>query len=97
LLHAPQGVLSDAWVVPLSELGQDDKQVHCRTHLGHILKDGDTALGFNFRSANLNDRNFDLMKPSSIPDVVSLQISGAFHWGGVHAPNFFFHAKFNFS
>lgn len=66
-----QGVLSDAWVVPLNELGQDDKQLHCRTHLGHILKTGDTAFGFNFKSANLNDSNFDLLKPSNIPDVVS--------------------------
>ena len=66
-----QAVLSDAWVVPLNELGQDDKQLHCRTHLGHILKNGDTAFGFNFKSANLNDSNFDLLKPSNIPDVVS--------------------------
>lgn len=66
-----QGLLCDAWVVPLSELGQDDKQLHCRTHLGHILKDGDTAYGFNFGSANLNDSNLDLMKPADIPDIVS--------------------------
>lgn len=66
--------MSDAWVVPLNELGQDDKQLHCRTHLGHILKDGDTAFGFNFKSANLNDSNFDQMKSSNIPDVVSSSV-----------------------
>ena len=67
--------MCDAWVVPLSELGCDGKQLHCRTHLGHILKDGDTAWGFNFTSANLNDSNLDLIKPADIPDVVSLTLA----------------------
>lgn len=58
-------------MVPLNELGQENKQLHCRTHLGHILRDGDIALGFNFTCANLNDSNLDLMKPSDIPDIVS--------------------------
>ena len=65
--------MSDGWVVPMNELGQENKQIHCRTHLGHILKDGDTAFGFNLKSTNLNDSNFDLMKTSDIPNVVSLQ------------------------
>lgn len=58
--------------MPINELGQEDKQLHCRTHLGHILKVGDTAFGFNFKSANLNDTNIDLMKSSDIPDVVRI-------------------------
>ena len=66
-----QGVLADAWVVPVAKLGQTDGQLHCRTHLGHILSDGDIALGFNFSTSNLNDPNIDLMKPADIPDVVS--------------------------
>ena len=63
--------MADAWIVPVEELGQTDKQLHCRTHLGRILKDGDTAWGFNFSTSNLNDPNIDLMKTSAIPDVVS--------------------------
>lgn len=70
-----KGVLSDTWVVPLSDLGHENKQLHCRTNLGHILKVGDTALGFNFKSANLNDSNFDLMKTSDIPDVILVKKS----------------------
>ena len=67
-----KGIVSDAWVVPLNEVGQEDKTLHCVTHLGHILKDGDTALGFHLKTANFNDSNFNLMKISDIPDVVSV-------------------------
>ncbi len=63
--------MADAWVVPVSKLGQTDTEIHCRTHLGHILSDGDIALGFDFTTANLNDPNIDLLKAASIPDVVS--------------------------
>ena len=67
-----KGILSDAWVVPANEIGQEDKTLHCVTHLGHILKDGDTAFGFHLKTANYNDPNFNLMKTSDIPDVVSV-------------------------
>lgn len=66
-------VLADAWVVPLSELGQGDKQLHCRTHLGHILRAGDTAMGFDFTRANVNDPNLEQMK--TIPDVLLVKKS----------------------
>ena len=33
------------WVVKESELGSSDQQVHCRTHLGHLLCPGDVTLG----------------------------------------------------
>ncbi|KAH9635683.1 hypothetical protein HF086_003407 [Spodoptera exigua] len=38
-------VVADVWVVKASELGLDVNPVHTRTHLGHILKPGDTVLG----------------------------------------------------
>lgn len=38
-------VVADVWVVKASELGLDVSPVHTRTHLGHILKPGDTVLG----------------------------------------------------
>ena len=65
-----QNILADAWVVPLSELGRSEQQYHTRTHLGHLLHDGDTAWGFHFTRANVNDPNLDKMKPADIPDVV---------------------------
>ena len=38
-------VLCDVWVVPVNELGVSDKQIHCRSHLGHLLHTGDTVWG----------------------------------------------------
>lgn len=38
-------VLADVWVVKASELGLDVNPVHTKSHLGHILKPGDTVLG----------------------------------------------------
>ena len=67
-----QNVLADAWVVPLSELGRSEQQYHTRTHLGHLLHDGDTAWGFHFTRANINDPNLEKMKPADIPDVVHM-------------------------
>lgn len=40
-----QHVLADVWVIKECELGNTDNQVHCRTHLGHLLSPGDIALG----------------------------------------------------
>jgi len=40
-----QHILADAWVVKASELGLTENTTHTRTHLGHILKPGDSALG----------------------------------------------------
>jgi len=47
-----------------------DTQIHCRTHLGHLLKAGDIVHGLDFTTANLNDDNLDEMKAENIPDVV---------------------------
>ena len=46
LLTYFQHVLADAWVARMQDLGVNDTQYHCRTHLGHLLKTGDTALGY---------------------------------------------------
>jgi len=43
-----QHVLADVWVVKESELGNSESQVHCRTHLGHLLAPGDVVLGSEF-------------------------------------------------
>ena len=40
-----QHVLADVWVARMQDLGTNDCQYHCRTHLGHLLKTGDTVLG----------------------------------------------------
>ncbi|XP_077990802.1 60S ribosomal export protein NMD3-like [Glandiceps talaboti] len=63
-------MLADVWVARSQDLGMNDAQYHCRSHLGHILKPGDSVLGFDFTSANVNDRNLEKMKADRIPDVV---------------------------
>ncbi|CAB4045649.1 60S ribosomal export NMD3 [Paramuricea clavata] len=40
-----QHCLSDVWVTRTSEIGLNDTQYHCRTHLGHLLKAGDLVMG----------------------------------------------------
>lgn len=62
--------LSDVWVVRASELGINDNTIHTRTHLGHILKVGDTALGYNILDSNINDPNFEALNRANVPDVI---------------------------
>lgn len=40
-----QHALANVWVVKENELGSSDQQIHCRTHLGHLLCSGDVVLG----------------------------------------------------
>merc|ERR1719249_307703 len=62
-------VLADAWVVRSSELGLSadgaDDMIHCRTHLGHLLRPGDVVLGYDLRNSNTNDDEFEKIKRSS--------------------------------
>jgi len=41
LQHTP----ADVWLVKEREIGTADQQVHCRSHLGHLLAPGDVVLG----------------------------------------------------
>ncbi|XP_064456114.1 60S ribosomal export protein NMD3-like [Ornithodoros turicata] len=63
-------VLADAWVIRACELGMHENYIHTRTHLGHILKPGDSAMGFDLANANVNDPHFEKLKPGKIPEVV---------------------------
>lgn len=40
-----QHVIADVWLVKASELGINDNPTHTRTHLGHVLKPGDSVFG----------------------------------------------------
>ncbi|XP_005109089.1 60S ribosomal export protein NMD3 [Aplysia californica] len=63
-------MLADVYVARMSDLGANDQQFHCRSHLGHLLRAGDTVLGFDFSNANLNHQHFEAMKGDRIPDVM---------------------------
>ena len=45
-----------------------DEYIHVRTHLGHLLKPGDSALGLDLKNSNVNNDDLDKMK--GMPDVV---------------------------
>ncbi|XP_046396883.1 60S ribosomal export protein NMD3 [Ischnura elegans] len=65
-------MLADAWVIKASELGATDSStIHTRTHLGHILRPGDTVLGYALAESNVNNDQFEkLQSQGALPDVV---------------------------
>ena len=40
-----QHLLADVYVAKMSDLGINDIQYHTRSHLGHLLRSGDTVMG----------------------------------------------------
>ncbi|MBE7179714.1 MAG: hypothetical protein INR71_00640 [Terriglobus roseus] len=67
--------LSEATVARASDLGSNDTQYTVRTHLGHILSVGDSAMGYHLTGTNFNSALFEALEGSkaygsTIPDVV---------------------------
>lgn len=62
--------LADIWVVRATELGHNDNLIHVRSHLGNILKIGDSVLGYSIGDSNVNNTEFDKLKTQNIPDVI---------------------------
>ncbi|XP_033312268.1 60S ribosomal export protein NMD3 [Bombus bifarius] len=63
-------VIADVWVVRSCDLGLTENLIHTRTHLGHILKPGDTVLGYALNDSNINDENFEMLNKDVVPDVI---------------------------
>ncbi|MBW0487694.1 hypothetical protein O181_027409 [Austropuccinia psidii MF-1] len=63
-------ILADAQVSPLSSSMNDDVIFHTRTHMGGILKPGDTVMGYHISNSNFNDSNFDGLNATRIPEVI---------------------------
>ncbi|KAI4492444.1 hypothetical protein M0804_002235 [Polistes exclamans] len=63
-------VIADVWLVKAAELGIVENPVHARTHLGHILKPGDSVLGYALSNSNINDDNFEKLNGDTVPDVI---------------------------
>ncbi|CAH8358581.1 unnamed protein product [Eruca vesicaria subsp. sativa] len=51
--------LSYVQIARESDIGNNDKMFDVQTHLGHILKPGDYALGYDIYGANVNDDEMD--------------------------------------
>ncbi|KAL5963445.1 60S ribosomal export protein NMD3 [Taenia solium] len=68
----PAGV----WVVPSAYLGvegEDGDQVYVRTHLGHVVKIGDSVIGLDLRNANINHVEFEEIPEEKRPQVVLIR------------------------
>lgn len=61
--------MSDVWLTKASELGINDNTIHTKTHLGHLLKPGDSVRGYNL-DANINDVHYEKLNKDRVPDVV---------------------------
>ena len=72
--------LADATVARTSDLGRNDTVLTCRTHLGALLRPGDTALGYDVASANLCEPELERYGPAlaeRLPDVILVRKSYA--------------------
>ncbi|CAI9106051.1 OLC1v1005108C1 [Oldenlandia corymbosa var. corymbosa] len=68
-------LLADAQVARVSDFGKNDTIFNVRTHLGHVLKPGDNAFGYDLFGANSNDVELDKYKGFVLPDVVLMKKS----------------------
>ncbi|KAI9902732.1 hypothetical protein N3K66_002084 [Trichothecium roseum] len=67
--------LAEATVAKASDLGVNDRTYFTRTHLGHLLQPGDSAMGHLLNGTMYNNPEFDAIEASdsyssTIPDVV---------------------------
>ena len=67
-------LLADAQVAPSSSQMDSDAIYHTRTHLGSVLKPGDTVLGYSLSNANFNNEAWDDLVSRNaedrIPEVI---------------------------
>ena len=63
-------LLADAQVSPLGGTMSSDVIFHTRTHLGAVLKPGDTVLGYLLANSNYNNEAFETLKQDRIPSAV---------------------------
>lgn len=68
-------LLAEATVRRAADFGVNDEEYTVKTHLGHILHPGDSALGYFLTAANFNNAELDALQDShkwasQIPDAV---------------------------
>lgn len=62
--------LADVEVARNVDINRNTQTYHVRTHLGALLKPGDSALGYYLVNSNFNSRELDALQPGQAPDVV---------------------------
>uniref|UniRef100_A0A1D2A6V5 60S ribosomal export protein NMD3 n=1 Tax=Auxenochlorella protothecoides TaxID=3075 RepID=A0A1D2A6V5_AUXPR len=75
--HGGRWQLAEATVAKAADLGANDKVSITRTHLGHLLKAGDTAAGYDLSSANVADDALDRALAAGLapPEIVLVRKS----------------------
>jgi nonsense-mediated mRNA decay protein 3 len=69
--YSEKVVLAEVTVARASDFGVNDKQMKCLSHLGAILRAGDTVLGYDVKGASLGDAaDFSVLKGREFPDVI---------------------------
>lgn len=64
-------LLVEAQVVKTED--PDNIVMFTKSHLGHILKAGDTVLGYDVKNTNANDINMDDANAHNLPDVILIR------------------------
>ncbi|CAH9083062.1 unnamed protein product [Cuscuta epithymum] len=71
---------ADVQVARVSDFGKNDIMFMVRTHIGHLLKSGDYAFGYDLYGANNNDIELDKYKGFDLPEVVLVKKSYEEKW-----------------
>jgi nonsense-mediated mRNA decay protein 3 len=74
---APAGrfQLAEAQVARASDFGRNDTVLFARTHLGGVLRPGDTCLGYDVAGANLCEPELERYRQLALPDVILVRKS----------------------
>eukprot|EP00123_Amoebidium_parasiticum_P004017 comp15309_c0_seq1/m.12152 comp15309_c0_seq1/g.12152 ORF comp15309_c0_seq1/g.12152 comp15309_c0_seq1/m.12152 type:complete len:515 (-) comp15309_c0_seq1:173-1717(-) len=67
--------LAEAEVARSRDFGKNDHTFRTITHLGNLLKPGDTCMGYDLAYINANNTNFDMLNSDRLPDVVLVKKS----------------------
>ena len=67
-------------VARAADFGRNDRTLLARTHLGHLLHAGDTALGYDLAAANTADADLEaaMARGLVLPDVVLVRTPCSF-------------------
>jgi len=70
-------VLADITIARNSDFGKNDRQFVTRTHLGALLSPGDTVLGYDMTTANVNDADLAGLRGGarSLPEIILVRKS----------------------
>lgn len=75
--HNSRFTVAEVQVARAADFGRNDRIFFAKTHLGHLLHPGDTALGYDLNNAQLVGLDYDtfLAKGGTLPDVVLVRKS----------------------